>query len=105
MGAVTCYLLARIFAGDAAALEIVVYGLTAADRVLAELPSDIQVRMVDCHAEATSDKQLMGRYLDGRVSAVLCEVAHHERKLPAQLRPSTRRRQETDGPRQQPDRR
>ena len=30
MGAVTCYLLARIFAGDAAALEIVVYGLTAA---------------------------------------------------------------------------
>jgi hypothetical protein len=30
MGAVTCYLLARIFTGDAAAVEIVVYALTAA---------------------------------------------------------------------------
>ena len=28
------------------------------------------------HAEATSDKQLMGRYLDGRVSAVLGTHTH-----------------------------
>jgi hypothetical protein len=30
IGAVTCYLLARIFAGEAAAIETLVYGLTAA---------------------------------------------------------------------------
>jgi metallophosphoesterase (TIGR00282 family) len=48
----------------------------AADRVLAQLPSDIKVILVDFHAEATSDKQLMGRYLDGRVSAVLGTHTH-----------------------------
>lgn len=48
----------------------------AADRVLAELPSDARVRVVDFHAEATSDMQLMGRYLDGRVSAVLGTHTH-----------------------------
>lgn len=48
----------------------------AADRVLAEIPSDVQVRIVDFHAEATSDKQLMGRYLDGRVTAVLGTHTH-----------------------------
>jgi metallophosphoesterase (TIGR00282 family) len=49
---------------------------TAADRVLATLPSDLRVIVVDFHAEATSDKQLMGRYLDGRVSAVLGTHTH-----------------------------
>ncbi len=39
---------------------------TAADRVLAALPPEIRVILVDFHAEATSDKQLMGRFLDGR---------------------------------------
>jgi metallophosphoesterase (TIGR00282 family) len=48
----------------------------AADRVLAALPSDIQVILVDFHAEATSDKQLMGRHLEGRVSAVLGTHTH-----------------------------
>jgi hypothetical protein len=48
----------------------------AADRVLATLPSDIQVILMDFHAEATSDKQLMGRHLDGRVSAVLGTHTH-----------------------------
>jgi metallophosphoesterase (TIGR00282 family) len=48
----------------------------AADRVLSVIPSDIKVRIVDFHAEATSDKQLMGRYLDGRVSAVLGTHTH-----------------------------
>jgi calcineurin-like phosphoesterase len=48
----------------------------AADRVLKELPADVAVRILDCHAEATSDKQLMGRYLDGRVSAVLGTHTH-----------------------------
>jgi metallophosphoesterase (TIGR00282 family) len=48
----------------------------AADRVLSGLPSDIKVIVLDFHAEATSDKQLMGRYLDGRVSAVLGTHTH-----------------------------
>lgn len=48
----------------------------AADRVLNELPADVVVRCLDFHAEATSDKQLMGRYLDGRVSAVMGTHTH-----------------------------
>lgn len=48
----------------------------AAERVLAEIPADVKVRIVDFHAEATSDKQLMGRYLDGRVTAVLGTHTH-----------------------------
>jgi metallophosphoesterase (TIGR00282 family) len=47
-----------------------------AERVLAELPPDVRVIVLDFHAEATSDKQLMGRYLDGRVSAVLGTHTH-----------------------------
>jgi hypothetical protein len=58
----------------------------AADRVLAALPADVRVILVDFHAEATSDKQLMGRHLDGRVSAVLGTHTHvptaDERILP-----------------------
>lgn len=48
----------------------------AADRVLAALPPGIKVILLDMHAEATSDKQLMGRHLDGRVSAVLGTHTH-----------------------------
>jgi metallophosphoesterase (TIGR00282 family) len=48
----------------------------AADRVLGQLPPDVKVVLVDFHAEATSDMQLMGRYLDGRVSAVLGTHTH-----------------------------
>ena len=58
----------------------------AADRVLAHLGGAAQVVVVDIHAEATSDKQLLGRYLDGRVSAVLGTHTHvataDERILP-----------------------
>lgn len=49
---------------------------TAADRILAEIPAEVNVRWLDFHAEATSDKQLMGRYLDGRVTAVLGTHTH-----------------------------
>lgn len=49
---------------------------SAADRVLAEIPAEVKVRVLDFHAEATSDKQLMGRHLDGRVSAVLGTHTH-----------------------------
>jgi 2',3'-cyclic-nucleotide 2'-phosphodiesterase len=48
----------------------------AADRVLAALPADVRAIVLDFHAEATSDKQLMGRYLDGKVSAVLGTHTH-----------------------------
>ena len=53
---------------------------------LGRLPADVRVILVDFHAEATSDKQLMGRHLDGRVSAVLGTHTHvptaDERILP-----------------------
>jgi metallophosphoesterase (TIGR00282 family) len=48
----------------------------AADRVLASIPDSISLRLVDMHGEATSDKQAMGYYLDGRVSAVLGTHTH-----------------------------
>ena len=48
----------------------------AADRILATMPSDVKIRFVDFHVEATSEAQLMGRYLDGRVSAVLGTHTH-----------------------------
>ena len=48
----------------------------AADRVLADMPSDVRVRFIDFHAEATSDMQVMGRYLDGRATAVLGTHTH-----------------------------
>jgi calcineurin-like phosphoesterase len=40
------------------------------------MPSDVRVRLVDFHAEATGEAQLLGRYLDGRVSAVLGTHTH-----------------------------
>lgn len=49
---------------------------TAVDRVLAEIPAEAKIRIVDFHAEATSDKQVMGRYLDGKVTAVLGTHTH-----------------------------
>jgi metallophosphoesterase (TIGR00282 family) len=48
----------------------------AVDRVLKLIPSTVKVICVDFHAEATSDKQLMGRYLDGRVTSVLGTHTH-----------------------------
>ncbi len=47
-----------------------------ADRVLAAIPSDVRVRFLDFHVEATSEAQMLGRYLDGRVSAVLGTHTH-----------------------------
>ena len=47
-----------------------------ADRLLASLDRDVRVILVDFHAEATSEKQAMGFYLDGRVSAVVGTHTH-----------------------------
>jgi 2',3'-cyclic-nucleotide 2'-phosphodiesterase len=46
------------------------------DEILQAVPSSVKVRIVDMHAEATSEKVAMGRYLDGRVSAVVGTHTH-----------------------------
>ncbi len=48
----------------------------AVDKLLGELAQGVKVIIVDFHAEATSEKVAMGRYLDGRVSAVLGTHTH-----------------------------
>lgn len=48
----------------------------AMDRLLTELEDKPNIVIVDFHAEATSEKVAMGRYLDGRVSAVLGTHTH-----------------------------
>ena len=48
----------------------------AMDQLLAEVKPRPPVIIVDFHAEATSEKMAMGRYLDGRVSAVLGTHTH-----------------------------
>jgi metallophosphoesterase (TIGR00282 family) len=57
-----------------------------AERILAELPREVRVVLVDFHAEATSEKQALAFHLDGRVSAVLGTHTHvptaDERVLP-----------------------
>jgi metallophosphoesterase (TIGR00282 family) len=57
-----------------------------ADRLLDELPEEVRIVVVDFHAEATSEKQAMGFYLDGRASAVFGTHTHvptaDERILP-----------------------
>ena len=48
----------------------------AADREIARIPASVRVILVDIHAETTSEKEAMGWYLDGRVSAVLGTHTH-----------------------------
>jgi 2',3'-cyclic-nucleotide 2'-phosphodiesterase len=48
----------------------------ASDRILDRISANTRVVIVDIHAEATSEKQLLGRYLDGRVSAALGTHTH-----------------------------
>jgi len=56
------------------------------DDVIDSLPAEATVRIVDIHAEATSEKVAMGWHLDGRVSAVCGTHTHvqtaDERILP-----------------------
>jgi len=63
-------LIGRTFMGD------VDCPFRAMDKLLAELKDKPPVIIVDFHAEATSEKMAMGRYLDGRVSAVLGTHTH-----------------------------
>lgn len=56
------------------------------DELLKTLDPEVRVRLVDIHAEATSEKYAMGWHLDGRVSAVVGTHTHvqtaDERILP-----------------------
>ncbi len=47
-----------------------------ADELVDSIPTDVRVRLVDMHAEATSEKSAMGWFLDGRVSAVVGTHTH-----------------------------
>ena len=57
-----------------------------ADEIVPELRRETPIVLVDMHAEATSESQAMGWYLDGRVSAVIGTHRHvqtaDERVLP-----------------------
>ena len=48
----------------------------AADESLSRLDTEVKVRLVDMHAEATSEKIAMAWHLDGRVSAVVGTHTH-----------------------------
>jgi metallophosphoesterase (TIGR00282 family) len=48
----------------------------AMDKEVARLREETPVIFVDCHAETTSEKIAMGRFLDGRVSAVVGTHTH-----------------------------
>src|SRR5258707_1238210 len=47
-----------------------------ANELISSLSEDVRVRIVDMHAEATSEKMAMGWYLDGRVSVVVGTHTH-----------------------------
>jgi metallophosphoesterase (TIGR00282 family) len=57
-----------------------------ADALVAEMPPEVKVRIIDFHAEVTSEKVAFGWYIDGRVTAVLGTHTHiptaDERVLP-----------------------
>lgn len=57
-----------------------------ANELVNSIPPEVRVRLVDMHAEATSEKSAMGWFLNGRVSAVVGTHTHvqtaDERILP-----------------------
>lgn len=58
----------------------------ATDKIISDLKEKVKIIIVDIHGEATSEKQALSWYLDGRVSAVLGTHTHvqtaDERVLP-----------------------
>ncbi len=48
----------------------------AVDEVLAEMDDDVKIRIIDFHAEASSEKIAMGWYLNGRASVVFGTHTH-----------------------------
>jgi len=57
-------------------MESVESPFTAADRILREAAGKYDEAVLDIHAEATSEKMALARYLDGRVSAVFGTHTH-----------------------------
>lgn len=57
-----------------------------ANEHVALIPDEVKIRLVDMHCEATSEKNAMGHFLDGRVSVVIGSHTHiqtaDERILP-----------------------
>ena len=49
---------------------------TAIDGVMSEIPMDVKIRIVDMHAEATSEKIAMGWHLNGRATIVFGTHTH-----------------------------
>jgi hypothetical protein len=49
---------------------------SAIDRVMEEMPPEVKVRVVDMHAEASSEKIAMGWHLNGRASVVFGTHTH-----------------------------
>ena len=64
-------LVGRVFMKEAACCPF-----AEAERILKALPSDVNCVLVDFHAEATSEKLAMGRFLDGKVTAVVGTHTH-----------------------------
>ena len=60
------------------------------DRVLASLPEPDPLVIVEAHMEATSEKNALGHYLDGRVAAVVGTHTHIP-TADARLLPGARR--------------
>ncbi len=48
----------------------------AAERLIAQVPPDVNTIVVDMHAETTSEKVALGWFLDGRVTAVVGTHTH-----------------------------
>ena len=47
-----------------------------ADALLKSIPAEVKIRIIDFHAEATSEKWAMGWYLDGRATAIVGTHTH-----------------------------
>jgi metallophosphoesterase (TIGR00282 family) len=67
---VVALIIGRIFMGAADC------PFRAADKLVKEAAARAKVIVIDIHAEATSEKIALGRYLDGRVSAVIGTHTH-----------------------------
>jgi metallophosphoesterase (TIGR00282 family) len=63
-------LMGRVFMGDSDC------PFRAMDSLITEKKDEVKAIIVDFHAEATSEKVAMGRYLDGRVTALLGTHTH-----------------------------
>lgn len=49
---------------------------TASDNIMTEMPQDVKIRVIDFHAEASSEKVAMGYHLDGRASLIFGTHTH-----------------------------